>query len=50
MCVCVCIEKVFFNCVYTVSFCTISVPAQIGIDSIRIISIVDQILRTTFLM
>ena len=34
---------------YTVSFCTISVVAGIGIGTIIIISIVTKILRPTFL-
>ena len=46
-------EKIFFNFIYifmyTVSFCTISVIAQIGIGTISNISIVTQILRPTFL-
>ena len=46
-------EKIFFNFIYifmyTVSFCTISVVAQIGIGTISIISIVTLILRPTFL-
>ena len=46
-------EKIVFNFIYifmyTVSFCTISVVAQIGIGAISIISIVTQILRPTFL-
>ena len=45
-------EKIFFNFIYifmyTVSFCTISVVAQIGIGTISIISIVTQISRPTF--
>ena len=35
--------------IYLVSFCAISVSAQIGIDTIRIISKFTQILRPTFL-
>ena len=37
-----------YICIYTVSFCTISVSAQIGTGTIRIISIVTQILRPKF--
>ena len=41
-------EKIYIF-MYTVSFCTISVVAQIGIGTISIVNIVTQIPRPTFL-